>query len=100
VSQLGRFARFRGVVASAYRVLLAGFMNAFIALLGSGPVALGCPFVVMRGIDMCVFRHGMDSFSRQRSACIHWLLTHEGAQSGIRQGRTDNQFAAAIRAST
>jgi hypothetical protein len=57
VSELGRFARFRSVVARAYRVLLAGFMSALVALLGSGPVALGCPLVVIRGIDVCIFRH-------------------------------------------
>jgi hypothetical protein len=57
VSELGRFARFRGVVTGAYRVLFAGFMRAFVALLGSGPMALGCPFVAIRGIDVYIFRH-------------------------------------------
>jgi hypothetical protein len=96
VSELGRFARFRGVVAGAYRVLLAGFMSAFVALFGSGPMALGRPFVMIRGIDVGIFRHGMDSFSRRRSACIHRLSVHEGAQQGIGRDGTDSQLAAAI----
>jgi hypothetical protein len=72
------------MIESCGRVLLGGLMIAFGVVFGCGPMALSSSFMLLRGGDMCIFGHVIDSFNSFSES-----TSKRGRPVGEREGTLD-----------